>query len=538
MAIKSTPKKNKKATAPVKETSELTVQEVYDVLKFAESAYNGRMGVYTPELVNSAMKNITMNPIVATSEGINAALANPKNSEQALVGYSEFMELNSMLYKRILLYFSGLMSFDWNYVCININDPKEYDSPKYKKDLRDVQLFFDRFNVKEEFRTVVKQMMRNEAYYGVFRDDGDRYIIQELPQNYSKLTGRWDYGLVFDFNMNFFLTNPAANLDMFPKAFTRMYNEAFGGKQRPPYNPALPVNNRNSSWVYWVQTKPSDGFVAFKLFPEIATVIPFLAPLLGDAILQPIVRSLQTNSYIQQASKILFGQVEFIKDASSKVKDALTLQPETLGKFLALMKAGLPDAIKVAAAPLANTTALEFSGDNTMYDSYLKTTASSSGVNSRLIYSYDRQNVLETKLSMDIDQNILRPVYSQFEKILEYWLNSRLKTKYKFKIAMEGFNTAIDRDERLDKALKLADSGIVLEQKIASAYGMNIFDFRRMLEETKSNGFVEKLTPILKSNQMGGKDSGVGRPSKADGSLSDGGAETKESGSNLEKSEG
>ncbi len=143
--------------------------------------------------------------------------------------------------------------------------------------------------------------------------------------------------------------------------------------------------------------------------------------------------------------------------------------------------------------------------------------------------------VMETKLSMDIDQNILRPVYTQFSNMLEYWVNQRTK-KYKFKFEFEGFNTSIDRAERLDTVMRLADSGMVMEQKIASAIGMNPFDFRRQLEETRANDFVSKLTPILKSNQMGGAD-GAGRPTKSEGSLSDGGADSRSAGSNQEKDE-
>jgi hypothetical protein len=527
--------RKKKETPKVSSPSEeLTIEQVYDVLKFANAAYNNYQGIYTPDLVNSVMKGITLNTQEANLDNITKALQDPKNNEQKLIGYSEFMELNSMLYRRILLYFSGLMSFDWTYTSTNVIDSKEYSSPAYKRDLATVRDFFDRFNVKQEFRVAMKQMLRQEAFYAVFRDDGEKYILQELPQYYSKITGRWDFGLTYDFNFVFFL-QPGTNLDMYPRIFKKLYNKAFEGKNVNQYDPALSINNRDSSFVYWVQTSPKDGFTAFKLFPEIASVIPMLAPLLGDAVLQPVVRSLQQNSYIQQASKLVFGQVEFLKDTSSKVKDSLSLDPVTLGKFLALLKAGIPDAIKVGAAPLANTAAIEFSGDNTMYDSYLKSTASVSGVNSRLIYSFDRQNVLETKLSMDIDQNILKPVYSQFSNMLEYWVNQRTK-KYKFKFEFEGFNTSIDRAERLDTVTRLADSGIVMEQKFASAIGMNPFDFRRQLEETKANGFVKSLTPILKSNQMPGN-AGAGAPKKADGNLSDGGSDTRSAGSDEEKSQ-
>ena len=528
-------RKTTTATASKKEEV-LTQDEVYNVLEFARNLYNGGyQNVLTPDLVNSRMKDSTMTPIVATLDKINEALIDPTNSEEELIGYSEWLELNSTLYRRILLYFSGLLSFDWTYTAIGVKDPKEYKSPKFKKDLLVVEEFFDKFKVKEFFPLAMREMLRTETFFGVFRDDGDTFVIQELPRQYCMITGRFDKGLVFDFNMVWFL-QAGVDLNMYPKPFKRMYKDTLmEGSGTNNYNPALAIGSRSNTWAYWTQTKPSDGFVAFKLFPEIATNVPFLSPLMPDAVLQPLIRSLQTNSYIADASKLIAGSVPFLKDAKTSVKDAIALDPTTLGKFLSLMKSALPDAVKLISAPLENIESLEFKGNNEMYDSYMKSTASAAGINSRLIYSNDRQNVLETKLSMDVDQNVLRPVYNIFSNMLEYWVNQRTKT-YKFKFEFEGFNTSIDREERRDTALKLADSGMVLEQKIAASLGMSVFDFRRQLAETKASGFVNNLTPILKANQMSG-DSSTGRPQSKDSDLSDSGADTKTSGSNEEKGE-
>jgi hypothetical protein len=322
---------------------------------------------------------------------------------------------------------------------------------------------------------------------------------------------------------------------MYPKVFKRMYNKVFENTDTTNYNPAATIDSRTGSWVYWAQTSPEEGFTCFKLFPEIGSIVPLMAPLLPDAVLQSTIRNLQKNSYIQAATKLLFGQIEFLKDTKASVKDQLSLSPETAGKFLALLKSGINDAIKIGAAPLANVAPIDFDGKTDIYDSYLKTTASSSGVNSRLIYSYDRQNILETKASLDIDANVLRPVYSQFENMLAFWVNKRTK-KYKFKFILEGFETSIDRDSRLEKATKLADSGIVIDQKFSSALGISPFDFRRMLEETKANDFVKNLTPILKANQMPGN--AAGRPSMGDDKLGESGAQTRGDGSDSEKNEG
>lgn len=523
--------RKKKITEKESPSEQIVSQEdVWNVLNFANSIYNG---IYTPDLMNSRMKDITMQPLVATLDKINTALSNPKSSENELIGYSEWLELNSILYRRILLYFSGLLSFDWNYIVTNVKNEKEYDSPKFKKDLEIVEDFFFRFNVKESFKVVMREMMRNETYFGVIRTEGEKYILQELPRARCKITGRWDYGLLFDFDMNWFL-QPSVPLEMYPPFFKKAYKKVFIDGKGIKYDPAAELDARTGTWTYWVQTSPEDGFVAFKLFPEIATNLPFLSAFMPDAVTQPLIRSLQTDSYIAQATKLISGQVPFLKDAKASVKDAISLNPDTLGKFLALMKSALPNIIKILSAPLDNISPIEFKGNNDIYDSYLSTAASSSGINSRLIFSKDRQNLLETKLSLDIDQNVLRPAYEMFAGMLEYWVNKRTK-HYKFKFMFEGFETAIDREERLNKVFKYAESGIVLEQKFASAYGMNPFEFRRMLAETRSNNFVEKLTPVIKASQT---PAGGGRPAKADGDLSDSGAETRESGSNVEKGEG
>lgn len=523
----------KKQTKKESSSEEIKVseQEVWDVLRFANSIYNGGYNTYTPELVNNRFKDVTLQPLTATLDKINKALMNPKESEEELIGYSQWCELNSVLYRRVLLYFSGMLSFDWNYVVTNVKSDKEYKSKKYLADLDIIQDFFDKFNVKEQFKVVLREMMRNETYFGMLRTEGEKYILQELPRQFCKLTGRFDYGLLCDFNIYWFL-QPGVSLDFYPPVFKRMYKEFIKSKGKQ-YDPTLPVGSRDSSWVYWSQLDPKDGATVFKLFPEIGANIPFLASFLPDAVSQSLIRSLQTDSYIASASKIIVGAVPFLKDAKSSVKDALALDPTTLGKFLQLMKSALPNIIKVASAPLEDISALEFEPNNDMYSSYLTTAASASGINSKLLVNSDRANLLESKLSLEVDGAILLPTYQMFATMLEYWVNQRTK-HYKFKFIFEGFETSVSREERLNTVFKYAESGIILEQKFASAYGLSPFDFRRMLAESKASGFVDKLTPIIKASQT---PAGAGRPQKAESDLSDGGAETREAGSNEEKGE-
>jgi hypothetical protein len=313
-------------------TEPITKEEVYNVLAFAEQLYNGQYrGIYTPQLMNMRMQDINMSPQVATADKINAALSNPKENEQALIGYTEWMELNSILFRRIMGYFQGLLAWDWVYYCTNIANPKEYNSRDYKNDLAILENFTYKFDIKQEFRTCMKEIIRAEAYFGVLREDEEKTTIQELPQQFCKITGRFTSGLLFDFDLQWFLI-PSVSLDLYPDVFKKMYNDVFYDfRGIESYNPAMDVATRDGSYVYWHQTSPDDGFVVFKFSPELASRVPIFSSLMPNAILEPVIRSLQTNSYIQQASKIIFSEVPLLKETQAKLKDQIAVSSETLG---------------------------------------------------------------------------------------------------------------------------------------------------------------------------------------------------------------
>lgn len=280
-------------------------EELYDVMSFAQQLYGNTFthNIMTPELTNSRLKDATLNPLAGTQSDIEKALLHPKENEKQLVGYSEFFELTSMIYKRTLMYLSNLLSFSVkDIVCTNA-ELKDYKSAEYKKDYQEVCNFLDKFKIKEEFPKVMRELLRKDAFFGILRDDGDKYTIQELPGEFCILTGRFNYGWLFDYNMYWFM-QPGVNIDMYPQIFKDMYNEIFEGGDFK-YDSAANINNRDGSYVYWAQTSPVDGFWAWKMNPETATRIPYLAPLFQDVVLQPMVRQLQMNKYIIEATKVM-----------------------------------------------------------------------------------------------------------------------------------------------------------------------------------------------------------------------------------------
>lgn len=512
----------------------LDEQSLYDVLQFAQQVYNGDIipRIYTPEIINARMKDLNLNPLSATETNIESALKNPKNNEKQLIGYSEFFSLTSMIYKRLAGYMSQMPAFDYTFTCINATK-EDYKSKKYKKDLQVVYDFLDKFNVKREFKKIMNQLLEKEIYYGVLRDDSDsKYIFQELPYSFCKITGRSEHSLLFDFNMQYFFNQTGVDINMFPDVFKEYYNRVIDAKKNG-YNPANSIDKRTGEWAYWVQTSPQDNMFAFKFNPENVTSIPYLAPLFSDIVLAPMMRSLQKNVNILKAQKILVGLIPLLKDSKGgSVRDAVAIEPGTLGRFLSLLKAGLHESVKLGAAPFSDVKEIDFDTTNTnILDEYSKTTASMSGINSRMIFANDKMSNMETQASINTDEFLTLHVYHQFNQFMDFQINKRTKW-FKFKFLFEGSEFQTNRQFRLDNALKLSEKGITLPQKICAAIGMEPADFYRQLEECQAMGFADMLTPLVSIFQQGKDDKG-GRKQKPENELTEEGQAQRDNGSNI-----
>jgi len=527
-------KKKNQTDTPVL-ISETEVKQVWDFYQYAVNMANPYMNpAITPQLLNQRMQDITMNPIVPNQDRLTSALADPKNSEIELQGISEHFEIASQPYKRLLSYLGNMLSWDLTMTPLNA-EKDDYGTNSYKRDQKAVEKFLDDFDYEKEFEVAVKEMLRNETFFCSQRLDMEVPILQELPASpiYTKITGRWSYGLMFSINMYFF-TLPGADLNMFHPFFAKTYGDVWGlnGGRMKPYIPSLPAESRGgSAWVYW-QDVPVDVGWAFKMTPEIATRLPYFTGLFSDLILQPIMRNLQRDMNMSAASRILAGEVPMLKDAGAKVSDQIAMSPETLGKFMQLVKSAISSAVKFAAAPLNNMQGISFATDNAMYPTYLKNLLAASGVNTSLIFTSDaRPNQLESQLSLNTDEQLMMSLYPQFNAFLKYNVN-KLTKKFKWDFEFEGTRFFTNRDERLNRQKELLAYGIVLPQKISAAIGMKPQNFRRQMEEAKANGFVDSLTPIVQAAQQA---SDGGRPRKSNSELGDAGAQTREDGGNLSK---
>ena len=522
----------------------LTEEEVVDTLEALQRAFsvqefaNGyRTGAYTPLMQNDLMKNLNIKTQEPTKESIQEALRNPSENEDKLIGYNQSFYFSSLMYKRNHEYLANLPSFDLEFTCINAK-PEDYKTTKYKNDYEEVKKFLDKFDYRKEFKTVLWNLLMNETYFCMFREFDTKSTLQDFPYKYALITGRFEYGFLYDVDMSYFL-QPQVDLDCFPTFFKKKYKEMFINGKQKDYAPGRKLNKRTGTFGLWTQTSPEDGFWCFKFNTRHNLQVPFYTAMLPEMAIVPLMRNLQVNQSMAAARKLLVSEIPYLQDKrSSSVANQLAIDADVLGKFLGLATQGLEAAIKVLALPTENIKGVEFENtDKDTYKNFMAITSSLLSGGKVLFSTSNEMNVYETQLSLNLDELLMESIYPQFADFLNYYVNKRTK-KFKWAFRFVGCGDFESKKRRREEVMAYADKGIVLPNKLASTIGLNKIELERELEEAKETGFTDKLLQMINLNTSSSKTSSgrpVGRPPKDTSELTSSGYVTRAAGTNIEK---
>ena len=531
----------------------LSSDELVDVLKFAAQIYNtDPYGYFTPNMNNQNIIDLNNNPEVPTKEKVTKALSDYKHNSEQLQAYSEFMEAFDMIYKRLVKYYAGMLSFDLDISCINAYAPdKDFKSDEYKEDLRRVYKFLDSFDYKHEFYKVVVELLRKQNYFTWFRDtqgtfNGDtidlnddkkhktsRYMLQTMPQKYCKITGRWEYGYLYDFDMTYF-TKAGTSIDSYDPVFRRYYKNVFVDSGNNQYIPTTPLQNRYGDFALWTQTSPDDNAWVFTFDENNIASTPFLAPNILNFLTNKEIEGLQKDKDMISAKGILAGEIQLLdKQKSGQSTDAMAYNMKTLMKMLSLVKRGLNSNINAVAMPTASPKLYQFADSNAdMVKNTVDNTVGQAVSASRIIYSSDKMSETEAKNAIITDFNMVAHLYPQFEHFLNFFVNKKTR-KYKFAFKFSGCTYPFTREDMINRYTALMDKGVIFAPRTyAKVLDMTPMEFDRLLEEGKHSEWVDNLTSMMQSiYTQSGKDSnatggmgnsnGGGRPNTTDSQKAD-----------------
>lgn len=524
------------------EKTKLSEQEVVETLQALQNAFDivdfakgYQEGAYSPLIQNDLMKKLNINARAPEKDDIENALKDPTNNEKNLVNYGQSYYFSSFMYKRNIEYLANLPAFDLEMSCINATKD-DYKSKQYERDYAKVKEFFNKFDYRAQFKEIMWNLLMEETYYGIFREFDTKSIIQQFPWDYATITGKFEYGFLYDIDMNYFLQG-IVDIRCFPKSIQDKYKSVVvKADKNAKYSPSSKINRRTGQFALWTQTSPEDGFWCFKFNPNHALQVPFFTGMLPEMAIVPLMRNLQVDQSIAAARKLLVSSIPYLKEKkSSSVANQLAIDSEVLGKFIGLASQGIEKALKILALPTEDIKGIEFENtDKDTYKNFMAITSSLLSGGKVIFAANERQNAVETQLSLNLDELLVESVYPQFANFLEYYVNKKTK-KFKWQFRFVGCNDQFDRERRQKEAFAYGDKGIVLPNKIASSIGLNKIELERELEEAKATGFDEKLIQLINVNTMSSKSGEAGRPQSETSALTDSGAETRARGSNIEK---
>lgn len=507
-----------------------TQEQINFALEFAKVLNQYNSYLFNPFMQNNALKDINMRPADQSRDNILKMIANPRDNEQALRRLSQFLYNTQMAYKRMTHYLADILTFDWYPIPINANED-DYKKPSFKKDYETACGWFDKFDVKKEFKKALLKMVEEDAYFTYMREDTDSLFLQEMPIDYCMIDSSWKYGYLYSFNLMYF-QQTGVDISGFSKEFKTYYKNALDMKENKTYYSNIKPEMRNGQWCYWQQINPENGWV-FKFHNHFAGLVPpFLGVFLDFADI-PMIKELQKAKSEQEAYKIIFGTVpRNNNDKSGNSKDNFAIQADTLAQFVQLVKNSIMNKyVDFKAVPLDNLQMFSFDEKTNKEDSLskaLNNISSQTGIDHALLNT-EKANVATMNLSKLVDGEFISRIYSQFQDFCTYFVNKETK-KFKFKICFEG--TIYDRDERQERALTLAQNGIITP-KLASAEGMSIKDLTSGMALMKMLGFPDNLKPVQTSSTLSNKEQKGGRPKSK--IKTESGEVTETAGSNLEK---
>lgn len=534
-----------------KNSKPLTVQETFDVLEYASAFAKGIYGnnFYSPYLTNDAMKRLNQNAAAPSSlTELTNALTSPKSAESNLRQYSQYFENTEMVYKRMLERYGKMLAFDYTWTCKNATY-EDYSTNEYKEDENRMIKFLDKMNCKQEFTRVVEKILRDDAHYVAFRTQGDKYTFQELPTDYCKITGRWQHGFLFDFNLMYFISNPGVDPNLYPPVFKKYLERVKDPDDPNKYIPSNNWDSRSGHYVYWTQTSPDDGLFCWKFDNVQAGQTPYFSPLFLDLFNSNNIRQLQNNKYIIAASRILVGLIPLLKNSdATSLKDKIALDPTTIGRFMHLFRQGVDDAITTVAAPFDDVKQFDFASPNSdvnIQEDHNSTIAKEGSI-SDVIYAPDKLGASAFNYATSVEEYVMTYIYPYFEDFMDYQINKRTR-KFKFSLKFEGINTPKNRKERMDEVKQATEIGLFMPDKWAAAQGITPQDMKRKLEYAKANGmhdllYIPSTIYTQSANENGDADNSTsnnndngGRPQNSDGDLSDNGEKSRDASSNVDK---
>lgn len=423
-----------------------------------------------------------------TREEVASYIENPSKNEKQLRDISIALYSKSHQYKRLIQYFSRMLTLDYVVEPYNI-DPSKVNKSTFLLQYFRTVFFLESMNIKHEFAKILNVAFREDVFFGYEHYKDDSYFIQKLNPDYCMISSIEDgcYNFAYDFS---YFSNDLNKLDTFPKEFKSKYNKY-----------------KNDNTLKW-QELDSKMTICIKVNEDLDYNIPPFSAVFEGLFDISDFKALRKDKQEIQNYKVLIQKLPIRED--SEDNNDFMIDFDNMMMFHNKAAEALPAQVALITTPM-DITDINFEKDSVDSDNVQKSTSEywlDTGVS--LFDGINGSAGLEASIKNDetIAFNVLRQI--------ERWINRRLKlltAKTMFKIRM--LNTTENNHMDVYEAAKsAAEDGMPTKMMALGALGYSPMSVIGMtFLENEVLGLVDKFVPLQTAHTLSSDDEG-GAPTK------------------------
>jgi len=446
-----------------------------------------------------------------TKEDIIRFMQNPRKNQKQLREVSRYLYEASPNYKRLILYFACLPTFDYIVEPYGLNTEK-INKKTFKTQYQKTLELLEIMNLPHEFLKVLKIAFKEDVFYGYEHMSDDSYFIQPLDPDYCQISSIEDGVYNFAFDFSYFNKYPK-KLKQYPEEFQQKYKK-------------YEKDKKNYRW----QELDSNNTICIKVNEELDYPLPPFNAVFESVFDIEDYKKLKKVKTKLDNYMVLTQQIP-IDDKNSEPNNFL-IDLDTAIAFHNRAVQALPEAVGLITSPM-KIDAIKLDHKQTDTDQVAQAERdyyNAAGV-SQFLFNSEKVTSVGLSKSINTDEQIIFALLRQFER----WVNRKLKnfnTKYKFRIRFLN-TTVFNVDNVFEKYLKAAQYGMPVKLALGASLGLSGSEMANMVFlENEIMELHDTLIPLSSSHTQSSKGE-KGRPQKSEDELTESGVKTRDTDGNV-----
>lgn len=445
-----------------------------------------------------------------TKKQVMDFLQDPRKHQKGLRNAVRFVYNSSPHFRRLIHYFTGLSDFSYIVSPYKI-DTKKANVNRTNLNYRKVLNLLSSMNVRTQLPKILTVCLREDIFFGTFREGADSIIIQQLPSDWCAITTIENNVANVTFDFSYFDIRHEM-FEFFPEEFRYKYENIY----------------KKDTTKRWIELDAPKSFAVKASADMFDYPVPPFAGILREIFDLEDYRELKLAKTLIENYALLVMKIPMDDEGKwlidgKKAEDFWSnldaVMPEEVGSILS------PMDIEKISFEKSNT------GDADTIAEAEQNLFTAAGVSS-LLFNNERASANALLLSIKADQSMTFGIVKNIEDVINRYIQYQNYGK-NFKVTFLDVSP-FNRKEMGDAYIKAASYGLPTISAYAASQGISQAELDAMsFLENDVLKLHELFKPLVNSSQMSVSDDvdaeeSTGRPPVEDEDLSDSGEESRE----------